>query len=129
MAVVCSRSRSGGHRPHAAATNTVARAASDAPGSCSAAGYHAQVSWAEEPGDSICYVQLTDPSVPGSRPYALQTTSITLVDLVPDTEYALSVYTQPSSISSGVATQRSSANKRGASRRAESAAACRRQPA
>ena len=44
-------------------------------------------------------MQLTAPSVTGSRPYALQTTataSVTLVDLVPDTEYTLSVRSHPS---------------------------------
>ncbi len=105
MAVVCSLSLalllfSSPAAAAAATSDPIVRPASDAAGSCSAAtATTLKVSWAEEPETDMYYVQLTDPSVIGSRPYALQTTavaSVTLVDLVPDTEYTLSVRSHPS---------------------------------
>lgn len=66
-------------------------------GSCSdATATTLKVSWAEEPLTDLYYVQLSDTD---GKPYALQTTavpSITLIDLVPDTEYTLSVRSHPS---------------------------------
>lgn len=71
-----------------------------APGSChDATATTLKISWAEEPETDMYYVQLTDTAASDSMPYALQTAataSITLIDLVPDTEYTLSVRSHPS---------------------------------
>lgn len=82
------------------ALSTLVAAEPSAAGSCSGAtATTLQVSWAEEPLTDLYYVQLSDPSITASTPYALQTTampSMTLIDLVPDTEYTLSVRSHPS---------------------------------
>ena len=79
---------------------TVAAAEPDAAGGCSGAtATTLKVSWAMEPQTDLYYVQLSDPLNTAGTPYALQTTatpSITLMDLVPDTEYTLSVRSHPS---------------------------------
>ena len=86
----------------AGATAAAPAARGGAPaGSCSArTATTLSVSWAEEPETDMYYVQLSDPQGPAdARPYALQTTpsaSLTLNDLVPDTEYTLSVRSHPS---------------------------------
>jgi hypothetical protein len=81
----------------AAATTPGTSPTLSASGSCSdATATTLKVSWAEEPLTDLYYVQLSDTD---GKPYALQTTatsSITLIDLVPDTEYTLSVRSHPS---------------------------------
>jgi hypothetical protein len=81
----------------AAATTPGTSPTLSASGSCSdATATTLKVSWAEEPLTDLYYVQLSDTD---GKPYALQTTatsSITLIDLVPDTAYTLSVRSHPS---------------------------------
>eukprot|EP01045_Picozoa_sp_COSAG04_P035620 COSAG04_NODE_8302_length_993_cov_1.342282_2_plen_102_part_01 len=55
------------------------------------------LSWGEEPATDLYYVAIARDAT--TRPLALQTTptsSITLIDLVPDTEYFLTVRSHPS---------------------------------